>query len=77
MVQKDRKIDILRKHIAMKRELAQREEERQRREAETKERGEGNYNGTCRYLQSNYLALTQHNHSSHSHKLDPRDLRWA
>ena len=54
-VQKDRKIDLLRKHIAMKRELA----EREAREAEARDRDrDGNGggdtgvvvagNGTCR-----------------------------
>ena len=52
-MQKDRKIDLLRKHIAMKRELA----EREAREAEAREREENGGgeagvvvapNGTCR-----------------------------
>ena len=47
-VQKDRKIDILRKHIAMKRELAQQEQERLRRDTEIRQRETDGYNGTCR-----------------------------
>lgn len=53
-VQKDRKIDILRKHIAMKREMAEREQERQRRDTEPSQREDGNYNGTCRYIPHPY-----------------------
>ena len=47
-VQKDRKIGILRKHIAMKRELAEREQERLRRDTEIRQRENDGYNGTCR-----------------------------
>lgn len=48
LLQKDRKIGILRKHIAMKRELAEREQERQRRDTEIRQRENDGYNGTCR-----------------------------
>ena len=48
LLQKDRKIGILRKHIAMKRELAQQEQERLRRDTEIRQRENEGYNGTCR-----------------------------
>ena len=48
LLQKDRKIGILRKHIAMKREVAQREQERLRRDTEIRQRETEGYNGTCR-----------------------------
>jgi len=59
IAEKDRKIDILKKHIVMKRELAQREEERLRRDTETRQREESNYNGTCRLRTSLDVKRTE------------------
>ena len=53
-IQKDRKIDVLRKHIAMKRE-----QERLKLESESVGREESNYNGVCRYYTRSLKYILQ------------------
>merc|ERR1712062_529219 len=59
IAEKDRKIGILRKHIAMKRELAEQDQERLRRDTEIRQRENDGYNGTCRLRTSLDVKRTE------------------